>query len=1280
MRDLEIEKALNVEKALLELVKSRQEKVKRLQRELEVLRAHKKFLSESLSVPTFPRGYDPVTGCIEGAAVVPECLIGDDATEAGHVNDMSSARVSKHRKLPASTGRNEVESADEAEKSEEVLEIQTRNSIPTETLSSSTSDSSLNTSRNAVDWSRDDGVDLLKDKVRRERPGVKSFMAAPAKPNGISAWIPEKSHETDNSSDGDSESSDEESSGEEDSASGSEESGDSDDDSKPGSKNNIRKTKPADSNREEVGTGEIFSSSVLEGSTKQKPRPLRKDKNCVEDKSVGIAKTTWKPKIKSSSSSSENSEESSSSSDDDTGKNNRHAQTRRVSLGQAKESKASKDVFITSLPPHASSEDRFDWMVLGLQGPWLPLSSHEKASGGSELIDQSSLPLNFPSTAVYVAMYQKLIVEEAKATLLSDWEQYQAEKGSKTQAMIESATQDPRGQSSVWQLRSMVETMGDPFHYFEAECVEGPRVKFETGEFLCMIEPISKKVKAVAIVNHQDRNQAPLLRSRIPRDCSISKCVLLRLCSMVTVRRMFLAVSTVSEVFSPLQQQIMDPLSNLKFLKSSAALESSLGNDPKGKLSSESLRNFRDRKVLNTLQLLTISSLLHMSQGFQLVQGPPGTGKTSTIVGMVSTLLIEQPGVRILVCAPSNAALDEVAVRLTHCMVDKFGNTYSPMDGTVVRFGSKKVMHSLAQVISLDNLALRLSSSSRCSRSWVDILDGASVVCATLSGCGNCTFDELEKMFDIVIIDEAAQAVEAEVLIALKRVRGRCVLVGDPKQLPATVFQRPSTAYGRSLFERFQGAGVPVHMLTTQYRMHPSICCYPSQQFYGGALRDSTRTSSMQSIFRQEVCREGINIRGCKFRLGHYYFMDVGWGIEREEIVGHSRANFEEALVVCNVVEGVVKGLLSGLKPNLGVITPYIAQRSEIEGQLERRGIDGTACEVNTVDGFQGREKDVIVLSCVRAMADRGLGFVSDERRMNVALTRAKFSLIIVGHAETLQKWSATWGLLIDDARKRGCYQVLSNCSIQAKSARSWKQRPHPGTDVHGMVEEDTQKPSSSSRNSKREVENNAGAKPSGGDLEATNKTVEKSFTVKREVNLTEDNPGVAVHSKKKSKKRNVNESSSILKKQKVVSDVAEPSVMKRPHKLEELEQESPAIQKKKKTKPVVFCLPSLYSVSQSDLTPSARSLEVPIRKIKEEIIDSLPKFSSERKVGAVSASEVPGLISVKKEEEVENEAIFSAPNAFECRNPLMCDETPANPIPRGIGNRCVFLLTRQTE
>jgi senataxin len=194
----------------------------------------------------------------------------------------------------------------------------------------------------------------------------------------------------------------------------------------------------------------------------------------------------------------------------------------------------------------------------------------------------------------------------------------------------------------------------------------------------------------------------------------------------------------------------------------------------------------------------------------------------------------------------------------------------------------------------------------------------------------------------------------------------------------------------------------------------------------------------MQSIFSEEVCGRGMTVKGCRFKLGHYCFMDVGWGSEREELVGHSRANHEEALVVCHVVEGAVKGLLSGRKPNVGVITPYIAQRGVIERELEKRGIDTTACEVNTVDGFQGREKDVIVLSCVRAMADRGLGFLSDERRMNVALTRAKYALIIVGHAETLQKWSPAWGSLIDDARKRGCYQVLTNNKIQEIPPKNW--------------------------------------------------------------------------------------------------------------------------------------------------------------------------------------------------------------------------------------------------
>lgn len=115
--------------------------------------------------------------------------------------------------------------------------------------------------------------------------------------------------------------------------------------------------------------------------------------------------------------------------------------------------------------------------------------------------------------------------------------------------------------------------------------------------------------------------------------------------------------------------------------------------------------------------------------------------------------------VRILVCAPSNAALDEMAARLMYGMLDKSGNVYSPIDGSIVRFGAQRIIHPIVQLISLDSLTLRLSSSCNRSRAWVDILDGASVVCATLSGCGSNTFDELKKMFDVVIIGELNQGV-----------------------------------------------------------------------------------------------------------------------------------------------------------------------------------------------------------------------------------------------------------------------------------------------------------------------------------------------------------------------------------------------------------------------------------------------------------------------------------------------------------------------------------------
>lgn len=132
---------------------------------------------------------------------------------------------------------------------------------------------------------------------------------------------------------------------------------------------------------------------------------------------------------------------------------------------------------------------------------------------------------------------------------------------------------------------------------------------------------------------------------------------------------------------------------------------------------------------------------------------------------------------KVLICAPSNAALDEIAARLMHHMLDKAGNWYSPVDGALVRFGSKRVMHPLVQSVSLDSLGNRLSSSSNRSRSWVEILEGASVVCATLSGCGNTIFDELERKFDVLIVGKLAVYFPCDILL-LSVMDLQCLLLG----------------------------------------------------------------------------------------------------------------------------------------------------------------------------------------------------------------------------------------------------------------------------------------------------------------------------------------------------------------------------------------------------------------------------------------------------------------------------------------------------------------------
>ncbi|XP_059288718.1 uncharacterized protein LOC132042120 isoform X1 [Lycium ferocissimum] len=319
------------------------------------------------------------------------------------------------------------------------------------------------------------------------------------------------------------------------------------------------------------------------------------------------------------------------------------------------------------------------------------------------------------------------------------------------------------------------------------------------------------------------------------------------------------------------------------------------------------------------------------------------------------------------------------------------------------------------------------------------ILKEAEIVVTTLSGCGGdlygvCAASVSSQrfssssegvLFDAVVIDEAAQALEPASLIPLQLLKSkgtRCVMVGDPKQLPATVLSNIASKFSFqcSMFERLQRAGYPVNMLTRQYRMHPEICRFPSFHFYDGKLVDGDQLSSKVASFH-----------GTK-GLGPYVFFDVVDGKELHDKKSGTLSLYNEceADAAVEVLRFFKRRFPSEfVGGRIGIITPYRCQLSLLRSRFSSAfGSSITAdMEFNTVDGFQGREVDIVILSTVRAFEacsnatqinSSRIGFVADVRRMNVALTRARLSLWIMGNARTLRT-NQNWAALVKNAKER---------------------------------------------------------------------------------------------------------------------------------------------------------------------------------------------------------------------------------------------------------------------
>ncbi|XP_024022736.1 probable helicase MAGATAMA 3 isoform X2 [Morus notabilis] len=379
--------------------------------------------------------------------------------------------------------------------------------------------------------------------------------------------------------------------------------------------------------------------------------------------------------------------------------------------------------------------------------------------------------------------------------------------------------------------------------------------------------------------------------------------------------------------------------------------------------------------------------------------------------------------VRVLVCAPSNSALDEIVVRvLNNGVRDENDRSYNPK---IVRIGLKA--HHSVRAVSMDNLVKQKHESmevdkERCGGAGKDrdsvraaILEESVIVFSTLSFSGSALFSKWNRGFDVVIIDEAAQAVEPAILVPLANGCKQVFLVGDPVQLPATVISpiAEKFGYGRSMFERFQRAGYPVTMLKTQYRMHPEIRSFPSGEFYAESLEDGPNV-------KDQTRRDWHDYR-C---FGPFCFFNLLEGKESQSSGSGSWVNVDEVEFVFLLYQKLVS-TYPELKSSqqFAIISPYSAQVNLYKERFKSTfGVDSEkVVDITTVDGCQGREKDVTIFSCVRASENKGIGFVSDFRRMNVGITRAKSSVLVVGSASTLRRGDEHWNNLVQSAEKRDC-------------------------------------------------------------------------------------------------------------------------------------------------------------------------------------------------------------------------------------------------------------------
>jgi ATP-dependent RNA/DNA helicase IGHMBP2 len=407
-----------------------------------------------------------------------------------------------------------------------------------------------------------------------------------------------------------------------------------------------------------------------------------------------------------------------------------------------------------------------------------------------------------------------------------------------------------------------------------------------------------------------------------------------------------------------------------------------------------------------------------------LVHGPPGTGKTTVLVEIIRQAVAR--GARVLASAPSNIAVDNLLEKLldTELQVVRMGHParildslrHATLSAQVAEHPDQKYIVELDQQrerlirqrIRADNRGAGLGWQERhelqreIQKLWQEARDiefslGKQIIASSdvvLVTHGGIAKPILKKPFDLLIMDEASQATEPLSWIPITQAK-KVVFAGDPLQLPPTIYSEDAKKRGLSitLFERLQKKLPPElqTLLRIQYRMHETIMGFSSQQFYGGALQAD------ESV-RAHTASELPGVSATDLTEAPLIFVDTagaGYDEAWNDLL-ESRENEGEAKLALYLYGQLREAGIPGR--SMAIITPYVAQTRF----LRTLAGNDRELEIGSIDGFQGREKEVIILSLVRSNPNGEVGFLSDTRRMNVGMTRARRLLIVLGDSATL--------------------------------------------------------------------------------------------------------------------------------------------------------------------------------------------------------------------------------------------------------------------------------------